>query len=242
VAALALVAAHLSRLCEELVLWSSAEFGFIRISDGYATGSSIMPQKRNPDMAELIRGKTGRVYGHLVGLLTVLKGLPLAYNKDLQEDKEAYFDAVDTSHACLAITAEMLRTAVPRTERMSATAAADFATATDFADHLVTKGMPFREAHGVIGELIRNCEARGVDLPDLSLAELQAASPLFGPEIVGLTAERVAAARDVPGGTAPRRVREALGVARARWQALGAEVERRRHLHPDPTRLLSDPL
>jgi argininosuccinate lyase len=160
-AALALVAVHLSRLAEELVLWSGAEFGFVEIDDGYATGSSIMPQKKNPDVAELVRGKTGRVVGHLVALLTTLKGLPLAYNRDLQEDKQGYFDAVDTTHACLELATGLVQTLRVRAERMESAAEGGFATATDLADHLVRRGLPFRDAHQVAGAIVRACEASG---------------------------------------------------------------------------------
>jgi argininosuccinate lyase len=180
--ALALIGTHLSRLSEELILWSTAEFAFIDIGDAHSTGSSIMPQKRNPDVAELIRGKTGRLYGHLMSMLTVLKGLPLAYNKDMQEDKEALFDAVDTAGSCLELMAEMLEAAQPRRDRMAASAGASFSTATDYADYLARKGMPFREAHHVIGALVRLCEERGCDLGDLTLEDVQAASLLFGPD------------------------------------------------------------
>jgi argininosuccinate lyase len=241
-AGLALVSMHLSRLSEELILWSSAEFGFVQISDAFATGSSIMPQKRNPDVAELVRGKSGRVVGHLMGTLTVLKGLPLAYNKDLQEDKEALFDAVDTIVSCLSITAAMLTAARVRTDRMAGAAGADFSTATDYADYLAKKGLPFREAHALVGKLVTFCEETGRDLVELSLEELRGFSPLFGPDIVGLTPAAVVAARDVPGGTAPARVREAIDGAQVRLQDLRAEVERRRGRLPSPDRLLTDPL
>jgi argininosuccinate lyase len=241
-AALALVGLHLSRLSEELILWSSAEFGFIQISDAFATGSSIMPQKRNPDVAELVRGKSGRVVGHLVGTLTVLKGLPLAYNKDLQEDKEALFDAVDTIVACLSITAAMLASTRVRTDRMAAAAGADFSTATDYADYLAKKGLPFREAHALVGKLVSFCEETRRDLVGLSLEELRGFSQLFEPDIVGLTPAAVVAARDVPGGTAPSRVRDALDSAQMRLQDLRADVERRRDRLPSLDRLLTDPL
>jgi argininosuccinate lyase len=241
-AALALVATHLSRLAEELVLWSSAEFGYIEIAEAHSTGSSIMPQKRNPDMAELVRGKTGRVYGHLVSLLTVLKGLPLAYNKDLQEDKEAYFDAVDTAHGCLSITAEMVAAMRPRQDRMAQTASAGFSTATDYADYLAKRGLPFREAHEVVGRLVRLCEERGCDLADLTLGELRAVSTLFDADALGLTAEAVVAARDVPGGTAPARVAAARTEAVERSAALVTEAARRRALLPSLDTLLSAPI
>ncbi len=241
-AALAIAAAHLSRLAEELIVWSSAEFGFIRIGDAYTTGSSIMPQKRNPDMAELIRGKTGRVFGHLIAMLTTVKGLPLAYNKDLQEDKEAYFDAVGTVSACLATMTEMLGVVKVRTDRTSAAAGADFSTATDYADYLAKKGLPFREAHGVIGRLVRTCERLGCDIGDLTLAQLKEASPLFEEDAVGLTAAAAAAARDVPGGTAPRRVASAMAAARGRLASLRDEIARRRERLPTLDDLFALPL
>ncbi|MBX5492905.1 MAG: argininosuccinate lyase [Chloroflexi bacterium] len=231
-AALALVQAHLSRLAEEWVLWSSSEFGFIEIDEAYATGSSIMPQKRNPDVAELIRGKTGRVYGHLLGLLTILKGLPLAYNKDLQEDKAALFDAVDTVLACTRIAAEMVAATEFRRDRLAAAAEADFSTATDLADHLAQRGVPFREAHRVVGELVRYCLASGRTLAELSLAELQRFSPHFTAEAVGLRAAQAVAARDVPGGTAPPQVRAALIAAQHAVQASEDWVAARRAAHP----------
>jgi argininosuccinate lyase len=239
VAALALVQAHLSQLGEQWVLWSTAEFGFAEIDEAYATGSSIMPQKRNPDTAELIRGKAGRVYGHLVGLLTVLKGLPLAYNKDLQEDKEALFDAVDTAFACTRIAGEMVAATGFRTERLRAAAGADFSTATDLADHLAQRGVPFREAHRVVGALVRACLESGRDLPDLGLDELRRYSPAFTAEAVGITAERVVAARGSHGGTAPARVREALADATRRAAANEAWVAERRAAHPTLEALLA---
>ncbi len=241
-AALAIIAVHLSRLAEELVIWSSAEFGFIRIGDAFTTGSSIMPQKRNPDMAELIRGKTGRVLGHLAAMLATIKGLPLAYNKDLQEDKEALFDAVGTVSACLVTMTEMLGAVQVRSDRTSAAAAADFSTATDYADYLAKKGVPFREAHGVIGRLVRACEQLGCDIGDLTLAQLQEASPLFEADAVGLTAAAAVTARDVPGGTAPRRVMEAMNAAEARLASLRREIAQRRERLPTLDQLLSSPL
>ena len=237
-AALALVSAHLSRLAEELVLWSTAEFGFVEIGEGFATGSSIMPQKRNPDTAELIRGKSGRVIGHLTAMLTVVKGLPLAYNKDLQEDKEALFDAVDTVHACLFVLSEMLPTIQPRADRMERAAGADFSTATDYADYLAKRGLPFRQAHEVVGHLVRHCLERGCEMWDLSLDELRRFSPLFQAEIVGLSAHDVADARNVPGGTAPPQVADALRGAQSRLAALRNELDSRRERLPSLDALL----
>jgi argininosuccinate lyase len=213
-AALALVAMHLSRLAEELVLWCSAEFGFARMDDGYATGSSIMPQKKNPDVAELVRGRTGRVYGNLAALLTVLKGLPLSYNRDLQEDKALYFESVDSVHACLQLTAEMVRTLELRSERLRETASGGFSTATDLADFLVRQGLPFRQAHGVTGAVVNAVDARGSDrLSDLPPGELAGFHPLLAEQEPDLSVDASLAARDLPGGTAPRRVHLALGEA-----------------------------
>ena len=174
---------HLSRFCEELVLWSSRQFGFIEISDAYATGSSIMPQKKNPDMAELIRGKTGRVYGELMALMTTLKGLPLAYNKDMQEDKEGVFDAIDTVMMCLPVFTNMLDTMTVNGDRMLSSARLGFMNATDAADWLVKQGMPFREAHSVIGGIVMYCIEKGKNLEDLSLEEYKSFSSLFTNDI-----------------------------------------------------------
>jgi argininosuccinate lyase len=208
---------HLSRLAEELVLWSSAEFGYVHLDDAWSTGSSIMPQKKNPDFAELVRGKSGRLIGGLVGLLTTLKGLPLAYNKDMQEDKEPLFDAVDTLLDCLAAADGMLVSLRFDTARMAAAACQDYTTATDLADYLVRKGLPFRDAHRVIGQLVADLIAKGKQLPEASLADLQAHSPLFEAAAMrAVSAEASASARDVPGGTAPNRVRAALEAAGGR--------------------------
>ncbi len=207
---------HLSRFCEELILWNSHEFRFVEMDDAYATGSSIMPQKKNPDVAELIRGKTGRVYGDLLGLLTTLKGLPLAYNKDMQEDKEALFDARDTLVKSLTVFTAMLSACTFNTENMARGAAGGFTNATDAADYLVKKGMPFRDAHAVIGRLVLACEREGRALLDLSLSELRAYSELFDEDVYDACSMRSCVAlRDVPGGPAPNRVREAIDQARA---------------------------
>ena len=213
--ACALIAVHLSRLSEEIVLWTSAEFGFLTLDDAFATGSSIMPQKKNADVAELARGKTGRVVGHLVALLTTVKGLPLTYNKDLQEDKEGLFDAVDTTLAVLDVLPPMLRTARFDRERLAAAAVADFSLATDAADLLARRGVPFREAHGVVGRLVARCLAQGITFAELSDSAWAEAHPVFAAERPPLTAEESVAARDVPGGTAPARVRAAHGAAAA---------------------------
>ncbi len=171
--AMSLIMMHLSRFSEEMVLWSSLEFGFVEMDDAYSTGSSIMPQKKNPDVAELVRGKTGRVYGDLMGLLTVMKGLPLAYNKDMQEDKEAVFDAVDTGKMCIDIFTRMLSTCRFKKDSMYKAASKGFTNATDFADYLVKKGTPFRTAHEITGRLVLECLKQGLGIEDLSLEELQ---------------------------------------------------------------------
>ncbi len=205
---------HFSRMSEELVLWSSGEFGFVRLSDDFTTGSSIMPQKRNPDFAELARGKTGRVYGDLIGLLTTLKGLPLTYNRDLQEDKEGFFDAADTLTTTLDVFQGMLPGMKLNEERVSSLAGESQMLATDLADYLVGKGMPFREAHGIMRELSHHCDNRGIGLQNLPLVEYQKFSGLFQDDVYDITAESSAAARDNPGGTAPVRVAAALSDAK----------------------------
>ncbi|MCB9544981.1 MAG: argininosuccinate lyase [Myxococcales bacterium] len=216
-AAAALCMVHLSRMAEELILWASQEFGFVELGDAFATGSSIMPQKKNPDIPELVRGKTGRVVGDLVALLTTLKGLPLAYNKDLQEDKEALFDATDTLEDCLEAFARLLPATTFRRDRMRAACEAGFVTATDVADYLARAGVPFREAHHVVGRLVGWCLAEGRTLQSLSLAEWQALHPAFGPDIqAAVTVEASVAARTSEGGTAPTRVAAALAEAKRR--------------------------
>jgi argininosuccinate lyase len=205
---------HLSRLAEEIVLWSSREFGFIRLSEEFTTGSSIMPQKRNPDFAELARGKTGRVYGHLMGLLTVLKGLPLTYNRDLQEDKEGFFDTADTLLATLEVFQGMLLGLTLEVERVTSLAGESYMLATDLADYLVGKGVPFREAHGIMRELCRYCESEGKDLQALALEEYRRFSPHFDRDVYRITAMSSVTARDNPGGTAPDRVAEGLRQAK----------------------------
>ena len=212
-----LVMVHLSRFAEELVVWSSQRYGFVALSDGFCTGSSIMPQKKNPDVPELVRGKSGRVFGHLVALLALMKAQPLAYNKDNQEDKEPLFDTVDTLADCLEIVADLVAHGLaPVPERMLAAAREGHATATDLADYLVRKGLPFRDAHEVVARAVREAEARGVELADLPLADLVRYSPLVAADVFGvLTLEGSVASRDHPGGTAPRRVHEAAAAARA---------------------------
>ena len=181
--ALATIMMHLSRFCEEIILWNSNEYGFVEIDDGYSTGSSIMPQKKNPDIAELIRGKTGRVYGALLSLLTTMKGLPLAYNKDMQEDKELTFDAIDTVKGCVELFRGMIATMKFSRETMEASARRGFTNATDAADYLVNHGVPFRDAHGIVGKLVLHCLERGISLDEMSLEEYQAISPVFEPDI-----------------------------------------------------------
>jgi argininosuccinate lyase len=216
-AAAALSMVHVSRLAEELVLWMSPRFGFIALADRFCTGSSIMPQKKNPDVPELMRGKSGRVFGDLVAMLTVMKGQPLAYNKDNQEDKEPLFDAADTLRDVLGILAELLKGLEPRPDRMLAALREGFATATDLADYLVRRGMAFRDAHEVVARAVRAAETAGKDLADLSLAELRAFSPLIEQDVHdALTAEGSVASRRHVGGTAPDAVRAAIERARKR--------------------------
>ena len=181
--AMSTVMMHLSRFCEEVIIWNSNEYQFVEIDDAYSTGSSIMPQKKNPDIAELVRGKTGRVYGALMSLLTTMKGIPLAYNKDMQEDKELVFDAIDTTKGCLALFTGMLRTMRFRKQRMEDSAKNGFTNATDAADYLVNHGVPFRDAHGIIGQLVLYCIDKNIALDDMSLEEYKAISPVFEEDI-----------------------------------------------------------
>lgn len=216
-AACALFMTHISRLSEELVLWMSPRVGFIQIADRFCTGSSIMPQKKNPDVPELARGKTGRVYGHLTALLTLMKSQPLAYNKDNQEDKEPLFDAVDTVTDTLRIFADMMGGITVKAEGMLQALTQGFATATDLADYLVKKGLPFRDAHEAVGHAVKAAEQKGVDLPQLSLAELQAFCPQVEADVFAvLTVEGSLASRNHIGGTAPEQVRAAVARARQR--------------------------
>jgi len=211
----ALAMTHLSRFCEELVLWANPRFGFVEIADAFSTGSSIMPQKRNPDVAELIRGKTGRVNGHLVALLTLMKGQPLAYNRDNQEDKEPLFDAVDTLTACLAVFTEMLGGIKVQREAMAAAARQGHATATDLAEYLAKKGVPFREAHEAVAQAVRFAESRGCELAELKLPELQRFSSAITEEVYStLTLDGSLRSRNHLGGTAPVRVKAAIAKAR----------------------------
>ena len=219
-AAAALTMTHISRLSEELVLWMSPRFGFIRIADRFCTGSSIMPQKKNPDVPELARGKTGRVTGHLMALLTLMKAQPLAYNKDNQEDKEPLFDTADTLIDTLRIFAEMMGGITVRPEALRAALAEGFATATDLADYLVKKGLPFRDAHEAVGRAVKAAEAKGVDLAELGLAELQSFAPQIEADVFAvLSIEGSLAARNHLGGTAPAQVAAAVARARQRLAA-----------------------
>ena len=221
----AICSMHLSRLAEEIVLWSTSEFGFIEIDDAFATGSSIMPQKKNPDVAELARGRTGRIYGNLVGFLTALKGLPLSYNRDLQEDKTPFFETYESLLLTLLIMAEMLPAIRFDEERMRAAAAAGYTLATDLADYLVRKGLPFRDAHQAVGKLVRYGSRRGKGLSELTLKEYRRFSPLFDEDALGMDVEASLRARDVPGGTAPKRVAKALKEARERLASQGIESD-----------------
>ncbi len=210
-----MIGVHLSRLAEEIVLWSTPQFGFIELDEAYTTGSSIMPQKANPDVAELVRGKTGRISGHMVAMVTMLKGLPLAYNRDLQEDKEGLFDTCDQLTSMLEITARSLAAARFDASRMREAAEEGFANATDLADYLVRKGMPFLEAHNAAGRLVRLCLERGVGLEDLTLREYREVQPLIDEDVYGhISLEACIEARDLQGGTAPARVEKALSTAR----------------------------
>jgi argininosuccinate lyase len=215
VAACSLIMVHLSRLAEEIILYSTSEFAFFQLSDAVATGSSLMPQKKNPDSMELVRGKAGRVFGDLVSLLTMLKSLPLAYNKDMQEDKEAVFDAFDTTRACLEVAALVLRNVELNEERMRAAASQGMMNATELADYLVRKGVPFREAHDTVGRIVVKAIERGVELGELSLDELRTfSSQIEGDVFDVLTLEKTLATKAIAGGTAPERVAEALANAR----------------------------
>jgi len=213
----AILMMHLSRFSEELVLWSSQAFGFVELADAFCTGSSIMPQKKNPDVPELVRGKTGRVYGHLMALLTLMKSQPLAYNKDNQEDKEPLFDTIDTVLGSLRAFADLVPAIRVKHERMREAAVAGFTTATDLADYLVRRGVPFRDAHAVVGRAVALAEAQGIDLAQLPLARLNELSPVIEADVYEvLTLDGSVAARAHIGGTAPERVRQAARAARQR--------------------------
>ena len=218
---LSILMMHLSRFCEEIILWSSHEFHFIELDDAYSTGSSIMPQKKNPDMAELIRGKTGRVYGHLMGLLTTLKGLPLAYNKDMQEDKEALFDAIDTVKMCLPVFTNMIATMTVKKDNMLQAAKGGFTNATDAADWLVKQGVPFRDAHSIIGHLVLYCIEHNTNLDDLSLEEYQAISPVFNESVYdAISVKQCVEARNVIGGPSKAMTTKAIADNKAYLEKL----------------------
>lgn len=230
--ALAIIMMHLSRFCEEIILWASQELNFVDLDDAYSTGSSIMPQKKNPDVAELVRGKTGRVYGDLLALLTVLKGIPLAYNKDMQEDKEALFDAVDTVQKCLLIFTPMVKTMKFNLDKLYQGAKKGFSNATDLADYLVTKGVSFRDAHHVVGSLVAYCLKKGCVLEELSLEEIEKQClALTGQCLIAedvyeaLKLENVVARRKTYGGTAPEKVKEAIARVRAYLQECQKKLE-----------------
>jgi argininosuccinate lyase len=216
-AALAILGMHISRLSEDVILWASAEFGFLELSDRHTTGSSLMPQKKNPDIAELARGKTGRLYGNLIALLTVMKGLPLTYNRDMQEDKEAVFDSVKTASTTLAILAEMFSAAALREDRAREAAGDPLLLATDLADRLVEGGVPFRSAHEIIGSLVARARDLNTPLDQLDPAEFQKASPILTPEVVRSTfqLESALAARKTIGAPSPENVTREL----ARWRS-----------------------
>jgi argininosuccinate lyase len=204
---------HLSRLSEELVLWSSQEFQFIELPDSFCTGSSMMPHKKNPDVPEIIRGKTGRVYGHLMGLLTVLKGLPLSYNRDLQEDKEALFDALDTARGSVTLCAELMKGLTVNRAAIARAADSGFLLATELADYLVTKGVPFREAHEVTGRIVRDCVDGQRDLRDLTLSDLRGYSERFEKDVLdAITLEGSIERKAQIGGTARKRVEARLKI------------------------------
>ena len=210
---------HLSRLCEELLLWSSHEFKFVTLSDAYSTGSSIMPQKKNPDMAELIRGKTGRVYGNLMGLLTIMKGLPLSYNKDLQEDKEGMFDSADTILTALSVMAGMLSTLTVNDVNMAKATEKDFSNATELADYLASKGLPFRQAHEIVGQLVLSCIKKGIYLQDVSLEEYQALSNLIEEDVYEMLKSKTAVSRrNSLGGTGFESVKKQIAKAKKELQ------------------------
>ncbi len=210
---------HLSRFCEELILWNSSEFHFVEMDDAFSTGSSIMPQKKNPDVAELLRGKTGRVYGDLMSLLTVMKGIPLAYNKDMQEDKEPFFDARDTLLKSLPVFTAMLRTMTFREYVMEKGAAGGFTNATDCADYLTKKGVPFRDAHRVVGELVNYCIKADAALMDLSLEELKSFHPAFEQDVFeAMSLKTCVEGRSIPGGPAPAAVQASIDEARKRME------------------------
>ena len=209
--ALSICMMHLSRFCEEIIIWNSNEYRFVELDDSYSTGSSIMPQKKNPDIAELIRGKTGRVYGALTSLLTTMKGIPLAYNKDMQEDKEFTFDAIDTVKGCLALFTGMIATMKFNNEVMEESAKKGFTNATDAADYLVNHGVPFRDAHGIIGQLVLLCIEKDISLDELPLEDYQKISPVFEEDIYDMIRmETCVAKRTTLGAPSPEVMKEVL--------------------------------
>ena len=217
--ALSIAAMHLSRFCEEIILWNSNEYRFVELDDAYSTGSSIMPQKKNPDIAELVRGKTGRVYGALVSLLTVMKGLPLAYNKDMQEDKELTFDAIDTMKGCLALFTGMLSAISFNREAMEESAKKGFTNATDAADYLVSRGVPFRDAHGIVGRLVLRCIEKNQALDDLSLEEFKEASPVFDADIYeAISLKSCVEKRVTIGAPGPEAMKQVIEICRERLE------------------------
>lgn len=227
-AACSILGVHMSRVSEELILWSSQEFGFVRLADPFCTGSSIMPQKRNPDYAELIRAKAGSLIGHLVGMLTTLKGLPLAYNKDLQEDKKPMLESSDTVRGSLRVLVQMIRTMELRPARMAASTEEGYLTATDLADYLVAKGRPFRKAHGIVAEIVRSCMEREINLSCLGLEELRRFDEAFEEDVYQVLDPRASVERRAsPGGTATVRVMEAIEKARGELSELREACQRR---------------
>jgi argininosuccinate lyase len=216
IAALSILMMHLSRLCEELILWNSKEFGYVEMGDNVTTGSSIMPQKKNPDVAELVRGKTGRVYGSLMSLLTTMKALPLTYNKDMQEDKEPLFDAVDTALVSLSTLNTLMNNVTFKSDRMLKSLEGDFSTATDLADYLVRQGLPFRDAHEVVGKLVASCIAKGHGLEELNSGDLENASKLFAGAVASdlVAPQGSADGRTSYGGTGKTAVERQLANAR----------------------------
>jgi len=210
-----IVMMHLSRLAEEIILWSTQEYGFVELDEAYSTGSSIMPQKKNPDVAELARGKTGRVYGHLMAILTVMKALPLSYNRDMQEDKEGLFDTIDTLTASLEVMTGMLKTMRFNADAMTSAAAEGYTLATDIADYLVAKGLGFRQSHRITGQLVKWAAGSNRTLKSLALDEYRGFSPLFGPDIMEITLKSSIESRDITGGTSTKQVARAIKHARA---------------------------
>lgn len=211
--ALSTIMMHLSRFCEEICIWNSNEYGFVNIDDSYSTGSSIMPQKKNPDIAELIRGKTGRVYGALISILTTMKGIPLAYNKDMQEDKELTFDAIDTVKGCILLFTGMIDTMTFNLDTMEASTKHGFTNATDAADYLVNHGVPFRDAHGIVGQLVLFCEEKGIALDDMTLEEYKAISPVFEEDIYdAISLETCVNKRTTIGSPSPQSMKDVIKI------------------------------